>query len=102
MTPTIVPDASGSKNCTYYMNPRLHPTLMSAFVFTMTVAFAGSVLAEPAATTPAPSTPISSEPMATEEKESTKPTEAKANKGMNKMKKGNKGKKAKAQKPAVE
>lgn len=79
-----------------------HPTMMSAMVFTMTVAFAGGVLAEPTATAPAPSTPTSSETIATEEKDAVKPAVAKPHKDTNKMKKAPKGKKAKAQKPAAE
>ena len=80
----------------------VHLSLMSALVFTMTMAFAGGVLAEPAATTPAPSMPTSTETMATEGKEAVKPAETKAHKGTNKMKKHSKGKKAKNQKPAGE
>jgi len=80
----------------------LHPSLMSALAFTMTMAFAGGVLAEPVATTPAPSMPTSSESMATEEKDAVKPAETKPHKGTNKMKKHSKGKKAKNQKPAGE
>jgi hypothetical protein len=76
--------------------------MMSAMVFTMTVTFAGGILAEPTATALAPSTPRSSETMATEAKDTVKPAVAKPHKDTNKMKKAPKGKKAKAQKPAAE
>jgi hypothetical protein len=80
----------------------LHKSLMSALVFTMTVAFAGGVLAEPTTTPPAPSTPTSSETMTTGEKDAVKPAMVKPHKNTTKMKKSTKEKKAKAQKPAVE
>jgi len=76
--------------------------MISAMIFTMTVAFAGGILAEPTTTAPAPSTPTSSETVATEDKDAVKPAVAKPHKNTNKMKKAPKEKKAKAQKPAVE
>jgi hypothetical protein len=76
--------------------------MMSAMVFTMTMAFTGGVLAERTPTASAPATPASSETMATEEKDAVKPAVAKPHKNTNKMKKAPKGKKAKAQKPAAE
>ena len=80
----------------------LHTSLMSALVFTMTVAFAGGALAESTATPPAPSTTTSSETMGNAEKDTVKPAVVKPHKDTTKMKKSTKEKKAKAQKPAVE
>jgi hypothetical protein len=77
----------------------LHKSLMSALVLAMTVAFAGGVLAEP--TAPAPSSPTSSKQLTSAEKETVKPAVVKPHKDTNKMTKSTKGKKAKAQKPAV-